>query len=65
MPLHYVRVVVGLRLRNVDQSRRNALLEQTQVQHLRESKASSYTLRDTPMYTCRQRPLAECLDALG
>lgn len=35
------------------------------VQHLRESKASSYTLRDTPMYTCRQRTLAECLDALG
>jgi chlorite dismutase len=35
------------------------------VQHLRESKASSYTLRDTPMYTCRQRALAECLDALG
>ncbi|MFL6210686.1 MAG: chlorite dismutase family protein [Pyrinomonadaceae bacterium] len=35
------------------------------VQHLRETKASSYTLRDTPMYTCRQRSLAECLDALG
>ncbi|HEX8181698.1 MAG TPA: chlorite dismutase family protein [Pyrinomonadaceae bacterium] len=35
------------------------------VQHLRETKASSYTLRDTPMYTCRQRPLAECLAALG
>ena len=35
------------------------------VQHLRETKASSYTLRDTPMYTCRQRTLAECLDALG
>src|SRR5205085_10863263 len=35
------------------------------VQHLRETKASSYTLRDTPMYTCRQRPLAECLEALG
>jgi chlorite dismutase len=35
------------------------------VQHLRESKASSYTLRDTPMYTCRHRALAECLDALG
>src|SRR5918911_1914703 len=35
------------------------------VQHLRESKASSYTLRDTPMYTCRQRTIAECLDALG
>ena len=35
------------------------------VQELRETKASSYTLRDTPMYTCRQRTLAECLDALG
>lgn len=35
------------------------------VQELRETKASSYTLRDTPMYTCRQRPLSECLDALG
>jgi chlorite dismutase len=35
------------------------------VQELRESKASSYTLRDTPMYTCRQRPLQECLEALG
>ena len=35
------------------------------VQELRETKASSYTLRDTPMYTCRQRPLAECLEALG
>ncbi|CAN5195799.1 chlorite dismutase family protein [soil metagenome] len=35
------------------------------VQELRETKASSFTLRDTPMYTCRQRPAAECLDALG
>ena len=35
------------------------------VQELRESKASSYTLRDTPMFTCRQRTLIECLDALG
>jgi chlorite dismutase len=35
------------------------------VQELRETKASSYTLRDTPMFTCRQRTLAECLDALG
>ena len=35
------------------------------VQELRETKASSYTLRDTPMFTCRQRPLAECLEALG
>lgn len=35
------------------------------VQELRETKASSYTLRDTPMFTCRQRSLAECLQALG
>jgi len=35
------------------------------VQELRETKASSYTLRDTPMFTCRQRTLAECLGALG
>jgi chlorite dismutase len=35
------------------------------VQELRETKASSYTLRDTPMYTCRQRTPAECLEALG
>lgn len=35
------------------------------VQELRETKASSYTLRDTPMFTCRQRTLLECLQALG
>jgi chlorite dismutase len=35
------------------------------VQELRETKASSYTLRDTPMFTCRQRTIAECLEALG
>ena len=35
------------------------------VQELRETKASSYTLRDTPMFTCRQRNLSECLAALG
>lgn len=35
------------------------------VQELRETKASSYTLRDTPMFTCRQRPLLECLASLG
>ena len=35
------------------------------VQELRETKASSYTLRDTPMYTCRRLPLNECLEALG
>jgi chlorite dismutase len=35
------------------------------VQELRESKASRYTLRDTPMFTCRQLPIADCLDELG
>lgn len=35
------------------------------VQELRESKASSYTLRDTPMYTCCQRTLEEVLEELG
>jgi len=35
------------------------------VQELRETKASSYTLRDTPMFTCRQRTLTECLEGLG
>jgi chlorite dismutase len=35
------------------------------VQELRETKASSFTLRDTPMFTCRQRALVECLDSLG
>lgn len=35
------------------------------VQELRETKASMFTLRDTPMYTCRRRSLQECLDALG
>lgn len=35
------------------------------VQELRETKASMFTLRDTPMYTCRQRTLGECLDGLG
>ncbi|MDX6696540.1 MAG: hypothetical protein QOF02_4143 [Blastocatellia bacterium] len=35
------------------------------VQELRETKASAFTLRDTPMFTCRQRSLAECLESLG
>jgi len=34
-------------------------------QELREAKASCFTLRDTPMFTCRKRSLPECLDALG
>lgn len=32
---------------------------------LRETSASKFTLRGMPVYTCRQRPLMECLDALG
>jgi chlorite dismutase len=35
------------------------------VQELRETKASMFTLRDTPMFTCRQRTIQECLEALG
>ena len=35
------------------------------VQELRETKARSDPLRDTPMFTCRQRTLRECLEALG
>ena len=34
------------------------------VEELRFTKASEFTLRDTPMYTCRQRTLEECLAAL-
>lgn len=35
------------------------------VEELRFTQASKYTLRDTPMYTCRLRELSECLEALG
>ena len=35
------------------------------VQELRESKASMYTLRDTPILTCIFRPIKEALDSLG
>jgi chlorite dismutase/nitrite reductase/ring-hydroxylating ferredoxin subunit len=35
------------------------------VQELRETDASLYTLRDTPLYTCIRMGLAESLDALG
>lgn len=35
------------------------------VMELRETRASSYTLRDTPIFTCIARPLRECLDAIG
>lgn len=35
------------------------------AEELRQTPASKFTLRGTPIYTCRQRPLMECLDALG
>ena len=35
------------------------------VMELRETQASSYTLRDTPIFTAIAKPLRECLDALG
>jgi chlorite dismutase len=35
------------------------------VQTLRETEASSYTLRDTPMFTCLAQPLDEILEAIG
>lgn len=35
------------------------------AEELRETSASRFTLRGMPVYTCRQRSLMECLDALG
>ena len=35
------------------------------VQQLRETEASRYTLRDTPMFTCVLQPLHEILEAIG
>lgn len=35
------------------------------AEELRQTPASKLTLRGMPVYTCRQRSLAECLDALG
>ena len=35
------------------------------VQELRETEASLYTLRDTPLYSCIKVGLAQALDALG
>ncbi len=35
------------------------------VMDLRETEASRYTLRDTPIFTCIHRPLPEALDLLG
>ncbi len=38
---------------------------QTLVMKLRETEASHYTLRDTPIFTCVKRPLGEILKSLG
>ncbi|HEY0370729.1 MAG TPA: chlorite dismutase family protein [Thermoanaerobaculia bacterium] len=35
------------------------------VQELRETESSRFTLRDTPMYTCRRSTLEEILDSIG
>jgi chlorite dismutase len=35
------------------------------VAELRESEARPYTLRDTPIFTCVNKPLRACLDDLG
>ena len=35
------------------------------VQDLRETESSKYTLRDTPMYTCRRATIEEILDSLA
>ncbi|GCE28357.1 hypothetical protein KDA_38410 [Dictyobacter alpinus] len=35
------------------------------VQELRETEASMYTLRDTPMYTCVAEPFDQILESLG
>jgi chlorite dismutase len=35
------------------------------VQELRETESSKFTVRDTPMYTCRRSTLEEILDSIG
>lgn len=35
------------------------------AEELRQAPAAQFTMRGMPVYTCRQRSLAECLDALG
>ena len=35
------------------------------AEELRETPANKFTLRGLPVYTCRQRSLMDCLDALG
>ena len=35
------------------------------VQELRETESSKFTVRDTPMYTCRRSSIEEILDSIG
>jgi chlorite dismutase len=35
------------------------------VQELRETESSKFTVRDTPMYTCRRTTMEEILDSIG
>jgi len=35
------------------------------VQELRETESSKYTVRDTPMYTCRRSTIEDILDSIG
>ena len=35
------------------------------VQDLRETESSKYTVRDTPMYTCRRSTIEEILETVG
>ncbi|MEA2488970.1 MAG: hypothetical protein QOH21_762 [Acidobacteriota bacterium] len=35
------------------------------VQELRETESSKFTLRDTPMYTCKRATMEEILDSIG
>jgi chlorite dismutase len=35
------------------------------VQELRETESSKFTVRDTPMYTCRRSTMEEILDSVG
>jgi chlorite dismutase len=35
------------------------------VQELRETESSKYTVRDTPMFTCRRTTVAEILESIG
>lgn len=35
------------------------------AEEMRDTAASKFTLRGMPIYTCRQRTLMECLDAIG